>query len=159
MPHTHPFLTLTQHPHSHLQAIHSHLPKAISQIVTTYSPNITFSGDLHRYIPVHYPEVRKVNFMKSYFYLQTKFSSLTVLQTNESFWLNNLSLSKHSKLSMSNVMKELRPRILKWPPPSQNSFKLERLSFILDATDICVLLLSVSQFEETFVSRFQNMQT
>lgn len=158
MPHTHPFLTLTQHPHSHLQAIHSHLPKAISQIVTTYSPNITFSGDLHRYIPVHYPEVRKVNFMKSYFYLQTKFGSLTVLQTNESFWLNNLSLSKHSKLSMSNVMKE-GPEYLNDLPLLQNSFKLERLSFILDGTDICVLLLSVSQFEETFVSRFQNMQT
>lgn len=117
--------------------------------MTTYSPNITFSGDLHRYIPVHYPEVRKVNFMKSYFYLQTKFGSLTVLQTNESFWLNNLSLSKHSKLSMSNVMKE-GPEYLNDLPLLQNSFKLERLSFILDGTDICVLLLSESQFRRDF---------
>lgn len=50
---------------------------------------------------------------------------------------------------MSNVIKE-GPEYFSDLPLLGNSFKLERLSFILNAIDICMPLLSVSQFSRDF---------
>lgn len=58
--------------------------------------------------------------MKSYFYLQTKFSSLTVLQTNESL-IEQFIIVQTLKLSMSNVMKD-GPEYFNDLPLLKNSF-------------------------------------
>lgn len=59
---------------------------------------------------------------------------------------------------MSNVMKD-GPEYFNDLPLLKNSFQLERLSFIiLDAIDICMPLLSVSQFSRDFCEHlFQDM--